>query len=284
VPVDMGELLVDLAAETADLRRLIADLTEPGWRTPTPAVGWTIGDQISHLAFFDDAAVTSAVDPDRFRAELAGVVETGQLSTDRIAERYRDRTGAQLLAWFDGARERLIETFGRLDPAERLTWFGPPMSAASSVTGRIMETWAHGQDVADALEVTLEPTARLKHIAHIGVRALPFSFAVNGLAAPTEPVRVALAWSGGEQWAWGPDDAANVVTGPALDFCLLVTQRRHRDDTAIQARGQVAEQWLGIAQAFAGPPGPGRRPTPTEPANAEPAVGPARESRSYPGF
>jgi len=260
VPVDMGALLGDLAAETADLRLLVANLDEAGWRTPTPAAGWTIGDQISHLAFFDDAAVMSAIDPDRFRAEMAGPAETGQLSTDDIAASHRDRTGADLLAWFDDARGRLIETFGRLDPADRLAWFGPPMSAASSVTARIMETWAHGQDVADALGVTREPTGRLRHIAHIGVRALPFSFIVNGLAPPAEPVRVELAWSGDQVWTWGPEDAADVVAGPALDFCLLVTQRRHRDDTAIHARGKVAERWLGIAQAFAGPPGPGRQP------------------------
>jgi uncharacterized protein (TIGR03084 family) len=260
VPVDMGELLGDLGAESADLRALVADLTEPGWRTPTPAAGWTIGDQISHLAFFDDAAVTSATDPDRFTAELGGPAEAGELSTDDVAARYRDLAGADLLAWFDGARARLIATFGGLDPAQRLPWFGPPMSAASSVTARIMETWAHGQDVADALGKTREPTGRLKHIAHIGVRALPFSFIVNGLAPPAEPVRVELAWSGDEVWAWGPDDASNLVTGPALGFCLLVTQRRHRDDTAIQARGDIADQWLGIAQAFAGPPGPGRQP------------------------
>ena len=256
----MGELLGDLAAETADLRILVAGLDEPGWRTPTPAEGWAIGDQVSHLAFFDDAAVMSATEPDRFLAELAGPAEAGGLSTDEIAASHRHLSGADLLAWFSQARERLIATFGKLDPAERLPWFGPPMSAASSVTARIMETWAHGQDIADALGVTREPTGRLRHIAHIGVRALPFSYVVNGLAPPSEPVRVELAWSDGQVWAWGPEGAANLVTGPALDFCLLVTQRRHRDDTAIQARGPVADQWLGIAQAFAGPPGPGRQP------------------------
>ena len=261
MPADMTELLDDLAAESADLRGLVADLDERGWRTPTPAIGWAIGDQVSHLAFFDDAAVTSATDQARFGAELAGPAESGSLSTDDVAARHRDMTGAELLAWFDAARGRLIETFGRLDPAERLPWFGPPMSAASAVTARIMETWAHGQDVADALDVTRDPTGRLKHIAHIGVRALPFSFVIHGLAPPAEAVRVELAWSGGEVWAWGPADAENVVTGPALDFCLLVTQRRHRADTAVRARGQVAERWLGIAQAFAGPPGPGRQPS-----------------------
>ena len=131
------------------------------------------------------------------------------------------------------------------------------MSAASSLTARIMETWAHGQDVADALGLVREPTARLRHIAHIGVRALPFSFAANGLEVPQEPVRVELTGPDGSVWTWGPEHAANRVTGPALDFCLIVTQRRHLADTSIRAYGQVADQWLAIAQAFAGPPGPG---------------------------
>ena len=150
--------------------------------------------------------------------------------------------------------------FAELDPALRLPWFGLPMSAASSLTARIMETWAHGQDIADALGRAREPTGRLRHIAHIGVRALPYSFAVHGLEVPPEPVRVELTGPAGELWTWGPGHAANRVTGPALDFCLLVTQRRHREDTAVAAEGQVADQWLAIAQAFAGPPGDGRRP------------------------
>src|SRR5215469_5198556 len=256
----MAELLGDLAAESADLRGLVAGLNPSGWHTPTAAAGWTISDQISHLAYFDDAAVMSATDPDRFKAELAQAADRGQLNADDIAARYAGLTGTELLAWFDRSRQRLIRTFAELDPADRLAWFGPPMSAASSVTARIMETWAHGQDVADALGVTRPPTSRLRHIAHIGARALPFSYAVNGLSPPAEPVRVELAWSGDQVWTWGPEEAADLVTGPALDFCLLVTQRRHRDDTAIRARGQVAERWLGVAQAFAGPPGPGRQP------------------------
>jgi uncharacterized protein (TIGR03084 family) len=259
MPVEMRDLVDDLAAESADLRRLVAGLDEIGWRTPTPAVGWTIGDQISHLAFFDDAAITSATDPDRFVAQLASEFTTGRLTTEAVAHRYRDLTGAELLVWFDGSRRRLIETFGPLDPAQRLPWFGPAMSAASSVTARVMETWAHGQDVADALGTARTPTPRLKHVAHIGVRALAFSFIVNGQAVPEEPVRVELGWDG-ELWTWGEPGAQSRVTGPALDFCLLVTQRRHRADTALLAEGETADQWLDIAQAFAGPPGAGRRP------------------------
>jgi uncharacterized protein (TIGR03084 family) len=132
------------------------------------------------------------------------------------------------------------------------------MSAASSVTARLMETWAHGQDVVDALGLTRPPTARLRHVAHLGVRTLGWSFRVHGRPEPTEPVRVELTAPQGGTWTWGPEDTADRVAGPAEDFCLLVTQRRHRGRTALSARGPVADAWLDLAQAFAGPPGRGR--------------------------
>lgn len=259
MPVDMRELADDLSAETAALRDMVAGLDEDGWHKPTPAPGWAIGDQVSHLAFFDDAAIQSATDPEGFAAEMERAFTVGGLTPDDIAARYRSLTGAELLAWFDASRRRLIKVFTDLDPALRLPWFGLPMSAASSLTARIMETWAHGQDIADALGLVPPATPRLRHIAHIGVRALPFSFAANGLEVPPEPVRVELTAPSGDLWTWGPEHAANRVTGPALGFCLLVTQRRHRDDTEVRAEGAVADQWLSIAQAFAGPPGQGRR-------------------------
>jgi len=133
------------------------------------------------------------------------------------------------------------------------------MSAASSVTARLMETWAHGQDVVDALGLTRRPTARLRHIAHLGVRTFGWSFVVRGLEAPGVPVRVELTGPDGEPWTWGPEDAADRVSGPAEDFCLLVVQRRHRSQTALTATGPVADRWLDVAQAFAGAPGAGRR-------------------------
>ncbi len=260
MPARMSELCGDLAAETAELISPLSGLEPEGWLTQTPAPGWTVGDQVSHLAFFDDAAVTSATEPERFRAELAGPFLDGRLSTDDIARRHRDKAGAELLAWFAGSRGKLIGIFSELDPATRLPWFGPPMSAASSVTARIMETWAHGQDIADGVGIARVPSARLRHVAHIGVRALPYSFLVRGLPVPAEPVRVELTLPDGELATWGPAEAKNLVTGPALDFCLLTTRRRHRTDTEITAEGQVANGWLDIAQAFAGPPGEGRQP------------------------
>ncbi|WP_219418143.1 TIGR03084 family metal-binding protein [Pseudonocardia nigra] len=255
---DMSALADDLAAETAELRAVLAGLSDDAWETPTPAVGWAVRDQVSHLAHFDDAAVRSATDPEGFRAELAAA--EGGVDPDRIAAGYRDRCPADLLAWFDAARGALIRTFRGLDPTLRVPWFGPPMTVASALTARIMETWAHGQDVADALGAAREPTARLRHVAHIGVRALPFSFALHGRAVPDAPVRVELVAPDGAMWTWGDADAADRVSGPALDFCLLVTQRRHRADTALAVHGPVAAEWLGIAQAYAGAAGTGRPP------------------------
>jgi uncharacterized protein (TIGR03084 family) len=258
MPADMTALAADLAAESAVTRALVAGLDEAGWDTPTPAAGWDIGDQISHLAYFDQVTVQSATEPEQFKAALAQAEAEGGINPDTIAARFRDMTGAQLLAWFDTARADLLNTFKNLDPRARLPWFGPAMSAASSLTARIMETWAHTQDIADALGVTREPTSRLRHVAHIGVGARAFSYAVHGQALPGTPVRIELAGPDGTPWTWGPPDASDRVTGPALDFCLLVTQRRHRDDLALVIEGAAATEWMSIAQAFAGAAGTGR--------------------------
>lgn len=260
MPVSMSALTDDLAAESAELRELMAGLDEPGWRRDTPAPGWTIADQVSHLAYFDDVAVQTAVDPDAFRAELARLQADGGIDPDAIAARYRDLSGSALLRWFDLSRERLIETFRELDPALRVPWFGPAMSAASSVTARIMETWAHGQDIADTLGVQRALSARLRHVAHIGVGARAFSYVVRDRELPDVPVRVELAAPDGSTWTWGPADAADRITGPALDFALLITQRRHRDDLAVVATGAAAREWVEIGQAFAGGIGAGREP------------------------
>lgn len=259
MPIPMAALTGDLAAETQVLDDLLGPLAPAGWDTPTPAQGWAIRDQVGHLAYFDEAATRSVTDPNEFVREAERVVaDHGANFPDAIAEQYRGMPVGELLGWFRGARRAYLATLGPLDPGTRLPWYGPAMSAASSVTARLMETWAHGQDVADALGVTREPTARLRHVAHLGVRTAGWSFAVRERPVPATPVRVELAAPDGSTWTWGPDGVADAVRGPALDFCLLVTQRRHRDDLAVVATGATATEWLSLAQAFAGAPGAGR--------------------------
>jgi len=253
-------LVDDLLAESGELRAVLAGLPGADWVLSTPAAGWTITDQVTHLSYFDDAARRSVTEPERFTAEAGRLAAAGDDFPDQVAAQYRDTPPADVLAWFDRARGELAAAYRAADPSVRLPWYGPPMSLASSVTARLMETWAHGQDVLDTVRIARVPTARMRHVADLGIRALRYTYTVNGLPVPADPIRVELAGPDGARWDWGPADAANRVSGTALDFCLLVTQRRHRDDTALEVSGAVARQWMSIAQAFAGPSGPGRAP------------------------
>lgn len=257
MPVDLPALVADLEAETDDLLALVEPLAAEGWERPTPAEGWRIRDQVGHLAYFDAAAVQALVDPEGFRTAAAAVMASGPDFPDRVAADARSLAVAEVLAWFQGSRRALLDAFRTADPAARLPWYGPDMSAASSVTARLMETWAHGQDVADTLGAERPPTARLRHIAHLGVATRAHAYRLRGREAPVVPVRVELDAPNGDVWAWGDIDAPERVTGPASDLCLVVTQRRHLDATALEAT-PGARDWLVIAQAYAGAPGPGR--------------------------
>jgi uncharacterized protein (TIGR03084 family) len=255
----IASLVDDLAAEAGELLAVLETLPEDAWRTPTPAVGWTVHDQVAHLAHFDWVTRLAVAEPQRFVA-LRDRLEDLQVYVDSIGPANASRDGADTAMWWRHQNDALRGAFMSADPSERVPWFGPPMSLASKVTARIMETWAHGQDVTDALGLARTPTDRLRHVARIGVLALPHSFRLNHLQVPEEPVRVQLVSPSGAIWEWGPDDAADSVTGDALDFCLLVTQRRHVADTSLQVTGTVARAWTQIAQAFAGAPGLGRAP------------------------
>jgi uncharacterized protein (TIGR03084 family) len=251
-------LLADLAAEQDDLDHIVGPLDLPTWHHPTPAEGWDVADSISHLEFFDRAATRAAVDPDGFVAEVEELLSDPSSFMEHSVRLARAADPDVLLASWRDARGEMLRTFGGLDSKARLPWYGPPMSAMSFATARLMEYWAHGQDIVDALGAHREPTTRLRHIAHLGVRTRGFSYVARGQEPPEGDVRVELDAPDGSTWTWGEDGAADRVTGPALDFCLLVTQRRHRADTAVQAEGPLADSWLDVAQAFAGPPGPGR--------------------------
>ncbi|GAA4616135.1 TIGR03084 family metal-binding protein [Saccharopolyspora hordei] len=251
-------VLVDLRAESEELDALVAALDADQWRTPTPAEGWTIAHQIAHLAWTDERAHRAATDPERFRAEQPADAERLAALVDEAAAAGARLAPPELLERWRAGRADLLHALTTAPAGARVPWYGPPMKVPSLATARIMETWAHGQDVVDALGLERAPTRRLRHVAHIGVRTMGFAFSLHDLPVPTEPVRVELTAPDGELWTWGPPDAADRVSGPALDFCLLVTQRRHRDDLAVTATGRTAEQWLPIAQAFAGRPGPGR--------------------------
>jgi uncharacterized protein (TIGR03084 family) len=260
---DLEALGRDAIAEHDDLRAMLVGIPEADWERPTPAAGWTVRDQLSHLAYFDGAARLSMVDPDAFRAALAEAAADIEKFVHATLAYGQGISGAELLDRFTDERRTLVEAALAMPDGARVPWYGPDMAVPSSITARIMETWAHGQDIADAFGVVRQPTDRLRHVCDIGIRARPFSYRNNGLEPPQTPLRVELTAPDGGRWEWGPADAADRVTGPALDFALVVTQRRLAPDTALQVAGDDARTWMTFAQAFAG------QPTQTDPARTD---------------
>ncbi len=252
---EFASLRTDLAAEHAQLDALVAPLAESQWSVRTPADGWTVRDTILHLALTDEVAALAAADPSAFEAYR----QARQGGEDRF-ESNRILPAATLLELWRANRRLLLEALGQVDARARIAWFGPPMSAMSHATARLMETWAHGQDVVDTLGLQREPSARLKHIAHLGVRTRAYSYQQHAQPPPPNDVRVELLAPDGSVWVWGEPSVEDQVQGPAADFCLVVVQRRHLDDTELECSGPHAREWLLIAQAFAGRAGQGRQP------------------------
>jgi len=252
-------IVADLRAESDELDALVAGLPAQRWATATPAAGWTIAHQIAHLLWTDRVALIAVTDEATFTSEVVSAAAQNPTGfVDAAAEELAATAPADLLADWRSTRAALHDALLTVTEGRKLPWFGPPMSAASMATARLMETWAHGLDVADALGTSRPPTARLRSIAHIGVRTRDFAYAVHGLTPPADVFHVKLRAPDGSDWTWGPEDAAQRVEGSAEHFCMLVTQRRPRAALDVVAVGPDAEQWLTIAQAFAGPPGPGR--------------------------
>lgn len=255
---ELSTIVADLRCESDDLDALVAELPAQRWAEATPAPGWTIAHQIAHLYWTDRVSLIAITDPDGFQQLLTEAWQNPTGFVDDGADELAALPPEELLDAWRQTRGALHDALLTVPDGQKLPWFGPPMSAASMATARTMETWAHGLDVADALGVSRTPTARLRSVAHLGVRARDYAYLVNQLTPPAEPFYVELTGPGGEVWTWGDPDAAQRVTGSALDFCMLVTRRRNPAELDVVAVGDDAQQWLTIAQAFAGPPGQGR--------------------------
>ncbi len=253
--VDVAEVRADLMAEQEALDALVADLPADSWEIATASPRWAVRDQIAHLAYFDGTAALAIMDPPAFKdsaAELFSHASEGPVMMDQqTLGPYSSRTASELLADWRAQRSILASAAATLENDTRVVWYGPSMGSKSFLTARLMECWAHGQDVADAVGAKRSPTDRLRHIAQLGFITRGWSYANRSLPVPEEPVRVSLTAPSGAVWDFGPADAAESVVGSAEEFCLVVTQRRKVGDTALVAT-PVALDWLKIAQAFAG--------------------------------
>jgi uncharacterized protein (TIGR03084 family) len=255
--MDVQQVAADLASEHAALDAIVESLTDEQWAAPTPSPGWTVADQIGHLAYFDRTATVAIEDPDRFAAlrdELFAAALGDPAAADELTlGEARAMTPAELLTHWRSGRAGLLGAAAALTDVDRVEWYGPSMGARSFLTARLMETWAHGQDVVDAVGAHRPATDRLVHVAQMGVITRSWSYLNRGEEPPGAEVRVTLTCPSGETRTWGAEDAVESITGSLVDFCLVVTQRRHVDATDLVVVGDDARGWMLRAQAFAGP-------------------------------
>jgi uncharacterized protein (TIGR03084 family) len=255
------EQAADFLEETQALAGLLAPLPDATFDEATQFKGWTVNDVIRHLHFWNRAAglqLTNELELVRLLGAMGG---TGGM---RAVERDIVRASGQALReeWLATAGE-IAALYRMADPRARLKWAGPDMSARSSITARLMETWAHGQEVYDHLGVERVDGDRIRNIAHLGVSTFGWTYQVRQLEPPPVVPFVRLTAPSGAVWTWGEEGAVDSVTGSATEFCAVVTQVRSVADTRLVVRGPVAAEWMGIAQCFAGasqpPPAPGTR-------------------------
>jgi len=262
--MDVGAVRSDLIEEQEALDQIISGISISDWDLDTASPGWSVADQIAHLAYFDNAAALAIASPDKFQesvGDLLDMYSRGEDAEDAILSPYRAMESAELLEAWREARLNLAEKSCNLSASSRVVWYGPSMGSKSFLTARLMEVWAHGQDILDAIDFEREETDRLHHIAQLGFITRSWSFMNRGQEPPSTDVNVMLESPSGDIWEFGSQEAEESVTGSALDFCLLVTQRRNLKDTSLEIFGSAALEWMKVAQAFAGPAtdGPGPR-------------------------
>ena len=254
----MKKICQDLRDEYEELDNLVTSIRDEEWQTITPFYDWTIYDEICHIAYFDNNALLATSNRNDFRKHVITLMEI--IADDPRAVDLHKRvfektyTVEELIAFWRNKRNLLLKRLESSGVKDRFPWYGPDMSALSFATARIMEVWAHGQDVFDALKIKRVNTDRIKHIAHLGVTTFGWSFLNRNLELPNVPIRVELYSPSGQFWSWGPSDAMENISGAAEEFCLVVTQRRNVNDTKLNCTGDVVKQWMEIAQCFAGPP------------------------------
>lgn len=253
----MIQQAIDFRDESETLYQVLAPLSDADFERPTQFKGWTLHDVVSHLHAWNWAADLGLHEPAAFvdfRTKLLAEMGTGR--------RIRSVEGD----WLDGATNRarveqwrdfylgMADRFAAADPKRRVAWVGPDMSVRSSITARLMETWAHSQEIYDTLGRECPATDRLRNIADLGVRTFGWAYMNRGRTVPPSPPHVRLTAPSGAIWEWNEGERENRVEGAAVDFCRVVTQTRNVADTTLRVTGPVAVDWMTIVQCFAGPP------------------------------
>ncbi|SCL57458.1 TIGR03084 family protein [Micromonospora eburnea] len=265
--MEQSNVFADLADDCAELDRLLATLGPDDWARPTPAPGWEIRHQVAHLSAVFRMASVAASDAPAFRALMEQLGDDFDANVTAALSRYLDAGAAALRGRWTEEWTTAVEGLAAVPTGQVVPWLVRPLPAPVLAAAGMMELFAHGQDIADALGVRREHTDRIRHIVDFAVRTWDFGYLSRNQTPPEQGFRYELTAPSGALWTHGPE-GAELIHGPALDLCLLVTRRRHRDDLALSAVGADADHWLDIAQAYRGPAGPGRRPGQFDPPTA----------------
>jgi uncharacterized protein (TIGR03084 family) len=245
----------DLAAQQAELSGILDGLADAEWHAPTRCDGWDVADVVLHLAQTNEMAVASATGSfETVTARLAGDSPPAASVDDGAAmlvARERGLSGAaRRERWSAGAR-RLIDVLGHMDLSRRVPWVAGDLSARTLATTRLAETWIHGGDVADALGVPWAPTDRLRPIARLAWRTLPYAFSRAGRTM-VGPVSFRLEGPGGEPWDFVPEEsAATTVWGPAAELCAVAARRVDPSATSLRGEGPDAADVLALVRTYA---------------------------------
>jgi uncharacterized protein (TIGR03084 family) len=245
----MEEAVAELEAEQLGIEEILRSLTPEQWRAPTPAQPWDIRDQVTHLADFDEVAFDTATGGPRQINEEAVKIGFDEY-TEWARRKGLDKSPDAMFEWYSGNGARLRAMFrAKPDPKERVPW-GLGMSVRTLVTARLMEHWAHGLDIRAAVGLSPNASPRLKSIAFLVYSAMPYAFQVARVTPPQRTLRVELAYEG-ETWTFGPEDADDLITGDALEYCLVGVQRlKHTEAATLKPTGPLAEMALEHARAY----------------------------------
>lgn len=254
----MREILSDLVAEQQSLDQFLQRVHEREWKLPTPAGSWTIHDTVSHLAATETFAASAIEEGPDFitSADITDIEEWVQSGvTEGRTKRYQG-----VIEWWRNGRAAVVDALSHMEATDRVPWITTSMSARTFATVRLMETWAHGLDIKAAMDGRIEldedeedpniDTPRLRHVAWLAHRMLPYAFDENGIAYPSSGIRVQLMGPKYARYVYGPEESENVIKGTATDFCRVAVQRLAVSDTGLKAIGDEAEAALTVLRAY----------------------------------
>ena len=253
----MLEQAIHFKEESDALYKLLINADKNSFKLKTQFKSWTINDVLYHLHVWNIAALLSLKNENEFKEFMQNFMEA--IKSGNSAREYEkilsdNAEGLDLLNLWKETYEKISNEFAKSDPKKRVKWAGPDMSVRSSITARHMETWAHGQEIFDQLGFERIDTDRIKNIVVIGVNTFGWTYINRNISIPEKMPKLSLLSPSNELWEWNEDNEEDMISGSATEFSQVVTQVRNFNDTSLKVSGKIANEWMSIAQCFAGPP------------------------------